>query len=606
MLKRYKFSLPFLFLCLIFFTTYIFDNCFTEYDVIKPVSELQNVCSSLNTECISGINLDFAMLSKLNPTVTATIKHNRIIFYVLQFLFLFSLLFTFFKSAKAVVFENEKSNLKLFILFMFFSAYKIIYLYTNNILNIPPTIALSTALPVFLQFFIAFFIFKFFTKNTNSALILSIFTSFFLTFYQPIMLSKAYNEDFFKFIGTFLLCITFILYFNADKVIKFLMPFAATLLFLCVFNASADIIKSLDFQSKASLKNELQNKNQADRDIYIFILDMYAGFDTVKHYGYDNSDFIEQLKNRNFLVYENISSNYNKTSASLPSMFNFNYIDTFDFNTISDSLNNAELFKFAKQNGYYIYYLNSWPVCHILNNNLIDNFYSTNDVIYKSSIDLFYSQHVLHRPLTKFFNLLQNEPLQSVFTYTDNAVSAKKRKLCIFHFLMPHWDYFYDENGEQLKETEQKDLEFSGFHYKLNVESYLKFLKFTNKKTISYIDKILENNVSSDKKPPVIIITGDHGTRDEYYNRNENLYFDNLCKNPGFLKNHFNTFLAYYNPTVDYGEYKDISSLVNFFRTFSNHTFNTSFEKLPDKKYYIYMDSPMTYYKSIRGFYLKK
>ncbi len=605
MLKRYKFSLPFLFLCLIFFTTYIFNNYFTEYDVIKPVSELQSICSSLNTECVSGINLDFATLSKLNPTVIATIKHNRIIFYILQFIFLFLLFFTFTKTTKEFVPENKKINVKLLILFMLFSSYKIIYLYTNNILNIPIGIAFVTILPVLLQFLFFFFVFKFFTKNTNSSLILSTFTSFFLTFYQPIMLSKAYNEDIFKFIGTFLLCVTFILYINADKIIKFFTPFAITLLCLCVFNATGDIIKSLNFQTKTSFKNELNNINQTDRDIYIFILDMYAGFDTVKHHGYDNSDFIKQLKDRNFLVYENINSNYNKTSASMPSMFNFNYIDTFDFNTVSDSLNNAELFKFAKQNGYYIYYLNSWPVSHKLNNNLIDNFYSTNNVIYKSSLDLFYSQHVLHKPLTKMFNLLQNEPLQSVFTYTDNAINAKRRKLCIFHLLMPHWVYFYDENGEQLALTEQNDFELSDFHYKLNVESYLKFLKFTNKKTVYYIDKILENNVSSNKKAPIIIITGDHGTRDEYYNRNENLYFNNLCKNPWFLKDHFNTFLAYYNPNVDYDEYKDISSLVNFFRKFSNHTFNTSFESLPDKKYYIYMDSPMTYYDKINGFYLK-
>ena len=63
-------------------------------------------------------------------------------------------------------------------------------------------------------------------------------------------------------------------------------------------------------------------------DIYYIILDGYGRSDVLKNeYGYDNSDFLNALRDLGFTVSECSQSNYAQTQMSLASSLNFNYID---------------------------------------------------------------------------------------------------------------------------------------------------------------------------------------------------------------------------------------------------------------------------------------
>ena len=63
-------------------------------------------------------------------------------------------------------------------------------------------------------------------------------------------------------------------------------------------------------------------------DVYFLLLDAYSGDIILKNdFGYDNSEFYEQLKERGFFIQKNSLSNYAFTELSMPSIMNMNYLD---------------------------------------------------------------------------------------------------------------------------------------------------------------------------------------------------------------------------------------------------------------------------------------
>ena len=63
-------------------------------------------------------------------------------------------------------------------------------------------------------------------------------------------------------------------------------------------------------------------------DVYYIILDGYPRNDVLKkHLNFDNSEFINFLKQREFYVVENSHSNYSLSSTSIPATMNMNYIN---------------------------------------------------------------------------------------------------------------------------------------------------------------------------------------------------------------------------------------------------------------------------------------
>src|SRR3972149_6041208 len=88
-------------------------------------------------------------------------------------------------------------------------------------------------------------------------------------------------------------------------------------------------------QSRASQAQAAQNAQTLDLkvgngplDIYYIILDGYGRADVLKdEYGYDNSDFLNTLRDWGFYVADCSQSNYDQMQMSLASSLNFNYID---------------------------------------------------------------------------------------------------------------------------------------------------------------------------------------------------------------------------------------------------------------------------------------
>src|SRR5690606_37577348 len=101
-------------------------------------------------------------------------------------------------------------------------------------------------------------------------------------------------------------------------------------------------------------------------DIYYLIFDKYAGVNTLTNfYDYDNQPFLNQLRQREFFVAEDSHANYPKTTFSLSSTRNYDYLQNLinaedpaisDATTAAPLLSNNRVAKTLKQLGYTYYH----------------------------------------------------------------------------------------------------------------------------------------------------------------------------------------------------------------------------------------------------------
>lgn len=140
---------------------------------------------------------------------------------------------------------------------------------------------------------------------------------------------------------------------------KALRPFTLILLSLIVFNASIYLFKI--HQSYTSDSFSFYGKMIHKPNIYLFILESYQGNEALKKlYHYDNTPFIDELKNMDFKVYEKVYSNAPNTRSSLSSVFSISYLNHVPENFIDCMLTKPYKYKVSNtflMNGYEIEYI---------------------------------------------------------------------------------------------------------------------------------------------------------------------------------------------------------------------------------------------------------
>ena len=100
-------------------------------------------------------------------------------------------------------------------------------------------------------------------------------------------------------------------------------------------------------------------------NVYLILLDAYSGNILLEEdFGYDNSKFFEQLRDRGFFVKERSFSNYPNTELSMPSIMNMNYLDFLieiqgedsnDMRLTQKIWNENKVMQVFEANGYDIY-----------------------------------------------------------------------------------------------------------------------------------------------------------------------------------------------------------------------------------------------------------
>lgn len=342
-------------------------------------------------------------------------------------------------------------------------------------------------------------------------------------------------------------------------------------------------------------------------DIYYFIFDRYGGPRGLKEqYGFDNSNFLNFLKEKGFYVSMNSTTNYPKTFLSLGSSLNMEYLDfltkktkngsSSDESIVTPYIRNSEVLKFLKERGYRYVHSGSWWEATSINQNADKN-YILHYGVYPFADEF----------TTGFLNTTIAAPILQATFHDVSAVSSdpqnnlhrrmalyqfdnfkeipniKGPKFVFAHILLPHDPFVFDKNCNPISERIVNTMQHQ--------ENYINQVQCANKK----IETLLNQILSESKTKPVIIFQADEGP----FPMNSPLPPKQswATATDTALREKFPILNAYYFPGItDTHLYQTITP-VNSFRILFNDYFHTHYQLLPDKNF-IFQDED-NYYKFI-------
>ena len=337
-------------------------------------------------------------------------------------------------------------------------------------------------------------------------------------------------------------------------------------------------------------------------DVYYIILDEYSRNDVLEEYhNFANDEFTDFLEQHGFHVAKQSFANYPLSMQSIPSLMNMRYLDFLpeeigeevrSYKPLNEKsyglLPNNQVMKNFKDMGYKIINFNTFSlhkhefdladmnICHrevhILNNRLLDSTLRT--TIFGYFIERWDEderRNVVRCTFNELPNLKENFQDEPIFV--------------LAHLMLPHPPWIFGPNGENV--TPGKPLLITDNpEYRDSKEiskiQYLQQVEFANKKTIEFVNEILDQN-----EQPIIIIQGDHGSAWDV---------DWLEPSQDDVYQRLTNFDAIYFPDEENRiELKDDRTLVNTFRIIFNSYFSSNYEILENKLYWAWIGKPYYY-----------
>lgn len=446
-------------------------------------------------------------------------------------------------------------------------------------------------------------------KKNQSALLVS---SFAFVFFSYGHLSKLLNSRLFiqlpngfvfgpdKIFLPILFCLfiflTIKIYITKKPLIKVITFLNIVLLVLVGYLTTA--IAKNEWQKKSANSTQLTQTQVGytytsgnTPDIYYLILDGYAREDVLQEiYNYDNSEFIDSLKEMGFYTADLARSNYLHTYLSLPSTLNMRYLDElpkkYGLHPISDDAAKQlaahnEVSQKLKNYGYTIINLSStWEGTN-------ENFQA--DITYKkdeyfkilgknitlNESNITFLQTTLLYPLIKE---VWGDALRSVTMTTLQKLPTipyqQEKKFVLAHIMIPHPPYVFTAKGDPVPNAEFENADEGPDRR----PKYLEQLIFISNQIIPIIQNIIQNS----QKPPIIILQSDHGPASIFGRRED--WLKNYSQKG--IKERSSILYAVYFPDKDYQEFYETITPVNTFRILFNHYFDENLEILPDKTFY--------------------
>ncbi|MCW3072950.1 MAG: hypothetical protein JWP69_19 [Flaviaesturariibacter sp.] len=301
----------------------------------------------------------------------------------------------------------------------------------------------------------------------------------------------------------------------------------------------------------------------ATPDIYLIVADEYAGNRELLSMGFDNRNFFEQLKKREFNVIKNTTSNYNPTEYSMASLFNMQYLKN-----VKENLNTKDIarcFNAIDENEFLRLLPISYKVFNFSNFRVANQEPLTNSPFYSDEKMFITEQTLLQRLMkdigyhlyTKGILSLKNRQFENfhnnkmLIKATKDIVTTNEinPKFVYTHLTLPHYPYYFDKDGKQNEQLSKM------WEEKMNQNDYLEYLQYSNRIYLELIDWI----ITKSKQPPIILLISDHGFRQFEGNFDKTLVFSNL--------------IAVHLPSNKYGGWYEQMSNVNILKILLNSEF---------------------------------
>ncbi|HOD83829.1 MAG: hypothetical protein BWX88_04856 [Planctomycetes bacterium ADurb.Bin126] len=340
-------------------------------------------------------------------------------------------------------------------------------------------------------------------------------------------------------------------------------------------------------------------------DVYYIILDAYSRQDVLaSRFGFDNSPFVNALRERGFFVGDRGHANYMHTHLSLSATLNMEYLDEYlkRLGPVGESqegwrqasqffqpaITNCRVRRELEARGYRTVGLGTaynitrgfnaragWLSTGLTEFEMVLLRQSVLAVVMERvSVDL--APHDLHRDRVKY-----------VLSHLPRVARQEGRKFVVAHLVCPHRPFvFYADGSDRPADDRfsnllwwEEALEVDGYEdwYR---EAYPEQIEGLNHLVLDAVDGILAGS----QHPPVIIIQGDHGSA-------LGLRVDpNQCDVTARL----GVLNAIYLPGVDPASLDPAMSSVNTFRVVFSRCFGMDLPSLENKAYHSGMGLTLT------------
>ena len=323
-------------------------------------------------------------------------------------------------------------------------------------------------------------------------------------------------------------------------------------------------------------------------DIYYIVLDNYPGQDVLEDFfGYDNSAFLNDLKDLGFIVPDDVLSNYPRTALSISSTLDMQYWESIapDMENVTywwptrPVLEQSRVRASLEAIGYQsVSVASDWQ---LTNNVTTDQYLKPFPVILTQYEDLIVTStalRILHRPLQDIAPVRNNATHRRFFSYAMETLkqlpATPGPKFVFVHILPPHPPFVFNADGSPI----DSDAVFRfghpvGFSEEQYRAHFIAHVEYVNGELKSAFETILEKSTT----PPIIILQADHGSA-------TSISFDSV--DVGCLKERFSALGAYYLPGKEPGLIPQDMTAVNIFRIVLNEYFGADLSLLENYQYF--------------------
>jgi hypothetical protein len=324
-------------------------------------------------------------------------------------------------------------------------------------------------------------------------------------------------------------------------------------------------------------------------DIYFIVMDRYAGAGTLRsQYGYDNTPFLNALRERGFAIADDAWANYLKTSLSLSGTLNMDFLDgpalaaaAVDGREVAASYallrSHLAVPATLQSLGYeYVHVGSYWEPTgtnpyadRVIGSSRGDQFSSA--LLSTTALSL------LSPPLQPGERTIEAWGTGKEFTLRQFDHVAETARLdgptfVFSHFLVPHPPYYFDTDGSSPTEGERAE--------RSEEEEYVRQLHWTNGKILDMLDALLD---VPDDQQPIIVLAADEGPFPAEFAADER-DFDWTHATAAQIQRKYGILNAMHLPGMDPADagFNDRSTPVNTFRYVMNAFFDADLAPLPD------------------------
>ena len=252
-------------------------------------------------------------------------------------------------------------------------------------------------------------------------------------------------------------------------------------------------------------------------DIYLIVLDAHGRADVLlEKYGYDSSEFLQELTDLGFYVAGCSQSNYASTNLSLTSLLQMDYLPVAQSNAAKlPPLKESAVLRTLDRNGYTVITFETRTGGHfdlqedirLAHNqlafgelNLMSGLNEFETVVLHTSITRFFLDTQLipgfnTDSLTKFEDYEHYQQTQFILSKMQEVPAMKSPKFVLVHILVPHSPFVFTSDGSF---RYPEDTSRKGYHDNA---------AFIDRSILTSIRAILDRS----ERPPVILLMGDHG-----------------------------------------------------------------------------------------------